>query len=66
MAGMAQGQFEADVDQQARFFDRHVAPWAAKFFADLEICQAATFYKSVGRVGRTFIELEQEAFKLPH
>ncbi len=66
MAGMAQGQFEADVDQQARFFDRHVAPWAAKFFADLEINQAATFFKSVGRVGRTFIELEQEAFKLPH
>jgi TorA maturation chaperone TorD len=66
MAGMAQGVFEADVDQQARFFDRHLAPWAARFFADLEINQTATFYKSVGRVGRTFMELEQEAFKLPH
>ena len=66
MAGMAQGVFEADVDQQARFFDRHLAPWAARFFADLEINQTAVFYKSVGRVGRTFMELEQEAFKLPH
>ena len=66
MAGMAQGVFEADVDQQANFFDRHLAPWAARFFADLEINQTANFYKSVGRVGRTFMELEQEAFKLPH
>jgi TorA maturation chaperone TorD len=66
MAGMAQGVFAADVDQQANFFDRHLAPWAARFFADLEINQTASFYKSVGRVGRTFMELEQEAFKLPH
>ncbi len=65
MAGMAQGRFEADLDAQARFFERHIEPWAARFFADLEMCAAASFYKSVGRVGRTFIELEAEAFKLP-
>jgi len=65
MAGMAQGRFEADLDAQARFFERHIEPWAARFFADLELCAAATFYKSVARVGRTFIELEAEAFKLP-
>jgi len=65
MAGMAQGRFEADLDAQARFFERHIEPWAARFFADLELCAAATFYKSVARVGRTFIELEAEAFTLP-
>jgi len=65
MAGMAQGRFEGDLDAQARFFERHIEPWAARFFADLEMCSAATFYKSVARVGRTFIELEAEAFKLP-
>ena len=65
MAGMAQGRFKADLDAQARFFERHIEPWAARFFADLELCAAATFYKSVARVGRTFIELEAEAFKLP-
>jgi TorA maturation chaperone TorD len=65
MSGLAQGAFEADLDAQARFFDRHLAPWAARFFADLETTGAASFYKSVGRVGRTFIELEAEAFKLP-
>jgi TorA maturation chaperone TorD len=66
MAGLAQGAFEADFDAQARFFDRHLAPWAARLFADLETNGTAQFYKSVGRVGRTFIELEAEAFKLPH
>ena len=65
MAGMAQGRFDADLDAQARFFERHIEPWAARFFADLEMCSTATFYKSVARVGRTFIELEAEAFKLP-
>ena len=65
MAGMAQGRFEADLDVQARFFERHIEPWAVRFFTDLELCAAATFYKSVARVGRTFMELEAEAFKLP-
>lgn len=66
MAGLAQRRFDADLDAQARFFDRHIAPWAARFFADLETTGAADFYKAVGRLGRTFIELEAEAFKLPH
>lgn len=66
MAGLAQGRFEADASAQERFFARHLAPWAARFFADLETTGAASFYKSVGRLGRTFVELETEAFKLPH
>jgi TorA maturation chaperone TorD len=66
MSGLAQGEYDADAEAQARFFERHIAPWAARFFADLETTGAAQFYKSVGRVGRTFIELEAEAFKLPH
>jgi TorA maturation chaperone TorD len=66
MSGLAQGEYDADAEAQARFFERHIAPWAARFFADLETTGAAQFYTSVGRVGRTFIELEAEAFKLPH
>ena len=66
MAGFARGDFDADLAAQARFFERHLAPWAPRFFADLETTQAATFYKSVGRLGRTFMELESEAFTLPH
>jgi TorA maturation chaperone TorD len=66
MAGMARGDFPADTKKQGEFFERHIQPWAARFFADLETTGAAEFYKSVGRVGRTFMELEAEAFKLPH
>ena len=66
MAGLAEGEFQTDVAAQQRFFDRHLAPWAARFFADLETTGSASFYKSVGRLGRIFMELEAEAFKLPH
>ena len=64
MSGLARGDFEADFSEQARFFDRHLKPWAARMFADLEISQAAHFYRAVGRVGRVFMELESEAFTL--
>jgi TorA maturation chaperone TorD len=64
MSGLARGDFEADFSEQARFFDRHLKPWAARMFADLEISQSAHFYRTVGRAGRVFMELEAEAFAL--
>ena len=64
MAGLARGDFEADLSEQARFFERHLKPWAARMFADLEMSQAAHFYRAVGRAGRVFLELEAEAFAL--
>ena len=64
MAGLAQGEFEADFAEQARFFDRHLKPWASRMFADLEMSASAKFYRAVGRVGRVFMELETEAFTL--
>jgi TorA maturation chaperone TorD len=65
MAGLARGDFEADFSEQARFFERHLKPWASRMFADLEMSQSANFYRAVGRVGRVFMELESEAFTLP-
>jgi TorA maturation chaperone TorD/DNA-binding transcriptional regulator YdaS (Cro superfamily) len=64
MAGLARGDFEADFGEQAQFFERHLKPWAARMFADLEMSQTANFYRAVGRVGRIFMELESEAFTL--
>jgi TorA maturation chaperone TorD len=64
MAGLAGGAFEADFAEQAKFFERHLKPWAARLFADLELSKQATFYRTVGRVGRIFMELESEAFAL--
>ena len=70
MAGLAGGRFAANGDGERRraekqFFDRHVAPWARRFFADLERAEAADFYRAVAAVGATFIDIETEAFALP-
>ena len=43
MAGLARGEFDADFAMQARFFERHLKPWAARLFADLEMSQSANF-----------------------
>lgn len=64
MAGLARGDFDADFSEQTRFFERHLKPWAPRFFADLEMSASANFYRAVGRVGRIFTELEIEAFTL--
>lgn len=66
MAGLIAGAFGGPVplDQQRRFFDDHIAPWAGRFFADLERAGAADFYAGVGAVGRCFLDIETQAFAL--
>ena len=64
MGCLARGDFDAGIAEQSKFFDRHLKPWAARFFADLEMSPSANFYRAVGRVGRVFVELEAEAFAL--
>ena len=65
IAGLVAGEFIAPVERQRRIFDRHLAPWMARFFADLEAAKAAEFYRPVGAIGRLFIEIETKAFALP-
>ena len=55
----------ASIDSQRKFFEAHLAPWAGRFFADLEKAERADFYRAVGTLGRRFIEIESEAFILP-
>ena len=64
MAGLAAGKFPATPEAQRQFFDKHLAPWIGQFFADLQAANAARFYRSVGGVGRLFIEIETQAFAL--
>jgi TorA maturation chaperone TorD len=64
MSGFATGRFAASAADEAGFFAKHIAPWAARFFADLEKTSAARFYKAVGTLGRTFIEIETEGFAM--
>lgn len=65
MAGLAGGEFPAPRGSDEQIFKKHIEPWAARFFTELERAQAAQFYRSVGMLGRTFIEIESEAYALP-
>jgi TorA maturation chaperone TorD len=64
MAGLAMRAFEADAAFERRFFERHLQPWAARFFTDLEAANAAKLYRAVGTLGRLFIEIETQAFAM--
>jgi TorA maturation chaperone TorD len=64
LAGLIEGAFgeAADLATQQRFFDDHLAPWAERFFADLEAARSAVLYAPVGTAGRLFFEIERTAF----
>ena len=47
---------EPGTDQQ--IFEKHLAPWIGRFFADLERAEAASFYRCVGTLGRVFVDIE--------
>ncbi|MCI5041610.1 MAG: molecular chaperone TorD family protein [Donghicola eburneus] len=66
MAGLIEGRFgaPASIGQQQTFFNRHIAPWASPFFADLEKAQNSVLYAPVGTVGKVFMQIETEAFRL--
>lgn len=64
MSGFAGNHFIAPDGGQQDFFERHVLPWAGRFFTDLENAKSASFYRSVGTVGRLFIDIETEAFAM--
>jgi TorA maturation chaperone TorD len=64
MAGLAGGQIIAPGGTDRTIFENHLKPWVGRFFSDLEHAESATFYKSVGSLGRTFMEIETEAFSL--
>lgn len=66
MAGLIRGRFgaPASLTTQQEFFNKHIAPWAEHFFTDLEAAKNSVFYAPVGAVGRTFIDIEREAFRM--
>ncbi len=66
MGAMIAGRFGPPVPlaRQKEFFNRHLAPWAGHFFSDLEGAGNAVFHAPVGRLGRAFMEIEAEAFRM--
>lgn len=66
MGSIIVGRFSKPVslDQQKQFFNKHIAPWAGHFFSDLEGANNSVLYASVGSVGKAFVEIEREAFRM--
>jgi TorA maturation chaperone TorD len=64
MSGLASGRFGKPGADRS-LFEKHLAPWIGRFFADLERSEAGDFYRGVGTLGRVFFEIETEAFALP-
>jgi TorA maturation chaperone TorD len=62
MAGFAAARFPVSVEAQRAFFEKHVSRWMGRLFADMEKAENARFYRSVGTLGRVFLEIESEAF----
>lgn len=62
MAGFAAARFSILPDAQRAFFEKHVSRWMGRLFADMERAETAKFYRSVGTLGRVFLEIESEAF----
>ena len=63
--GLISGQFPASVEQQRETFERHLAPWIGRFFADLEVAESANFYRRVGSIGCLSIEIERTHSRCP-
>jgi TorA maturation chaperone TorD len=66
MAGLIRGTFgnAASIEAQKCFFEDHLEPWAGHFFTDLEAAEASVFYAPAGRIGRVFIDIETDAFRM--
>lgn len=66
MAGLIDGAYGAPaaLPEQRGFFERHLGPWAAHFFKDMEGAEASRLYQPIGRIGRLFVGIEEDAFSM--
>lgn len=64
MATLAEGRIVSVYDAGRGFFERHLAPWSQRFFADLAGAPSARFYRAVGAVGVVFTRIEEQAFAM--
>lgn len=59
-----EGRGPAELKTQERLFRQHLAPWAERFFADLEQAPSAKLYRPLGIAGRLFMTVENQAFAM--
>jgi TorA maturation chaperone TorD len=49
---------------QMAFYENHLASWMERFLSDLAQAKSARFYKSVGELGRCFMQLEKRYYAM--
>ena len=66
MSGLIRGQFGRtfSIDEQAKFFKKHIEPWAGLLMQDIEAAKTVVFFAPVGTIGKTFLEIESAAFSM--
>ena len=66
MSGLITGDFgaPAKLSIQKDFFTRHLGSWGKQFFIDMQSTKSANFYRPVGALGATFLQVETEAFSM--
>jgi TorA maturation chaperone TorD len=64
MALLITGDPPASLDLQQGFYLRHIEPWMPRFFDDLQRAGSARFYRAVALLGRRFIDVETQAFRV--
>jgi TorA maturation chaperone TorD len=65
MAGLSSGDIDTPPGFERKFFGDYLAPWIGRFFSDLEKNNSVDFYAAVGKLGRTFMEIESQSFSIP-
>jgi TorA maturation chaperone TorD len=65
MAGLSGGDIDTPPGIEREFFGEYLAPWIGRFFSDLEKNNSVDFYAAVGKLGRTFMEIESQSFSIP-
>ena len=58
------GGAQAPIEQQQRFFERHIAPWCERALDDIANAEGANYYRLVARLGAAFLAIEAQAFEV--
>ena len=58
------GREPAGIEEQKRFFDKHIEPGVAKFLSATRLAPEANYYRKVAALGEAFIFIEEESFSL--
>ena len=66
MSGLITGKFGKvySIQEQTVFFEKHLNSWVHLLMSDIESAKTAVFYAPIGSLGKEFINIEREAFRM--